>query len=65
MAHLRERGEEGLDGQGRTADPEVVVSQAPGHPNGGHHSSLKEMRRGHYYSLLPVSLGPGTLSTLR
>lgn len=55
-AHLREAGEEGLDGQGGTADLEVVVSQAPGHPDGGHHSSLEEMRRGCCYSPLPDSL---------
>lgn len=46
MAHLREAGEEGLDGQGGTADFEVVVPQAPGHANGGHYTSLKETRWG-------------------
>ena len=52
-AHLRETGEEGFDGQSRTADPEVVISQAPGHPNGGHHSSLKKMRRACCSSPIP------------
>lgn len=56
MAHLGEAGEEGLDGQGGTADFEVVVSQASGHPNGGHHSSLKALRQGCCHSPLPASL---------
>lgn len=61
MTHLRETGEEGLDGQRGTADPEVVVSQAPCHPNGRHYSSLKKMRRGAALALSRVS---GTVDPL-
>lgn len=43
--HLREAGEKRLDGQSRAADLKVVVSQASGHPDGGHDPGLKEMRR--------------------
>lgn len=63
MAHLREAGEKRLDGQGGTADLKIVVSQASGHPNGGHHPSLKEMRRECHSSPLPDSLKPKIPST--
>lgn len=41
-AHFRKAGEKRLDGQSRTADLKVVVSQAPCHPNGSHYPGLRK-----------------------